>query len=258
MIVVAATMMTYNSAVTEKEKQIEQEAVRWIRRPANKRLIIKKFASPDIYKSSLTPMLIFTAGSPGAGKTEFIKGFRKSIESVILTKVVIIDPDAVRDFLPGYTGANSYLFQRAVSIAVDDLFRHVLKNKQSAFIDGTLSDYKRAHQNTQTAIEHYGDVMICYVFQHPTIAWRFTELREAVEGRNIKKSDFIEKFLGAKDTADKIKSQFGDKVKLHVILKDYKDTEENKAVTQVFADAKHIEDCLPFDYTKESIERILK
>jgi len=52
----------------------------------------------------------------------------------------VIDPDAIRDLLPGYSGANSYLFQRAVSIAVDDLFRHILKHQQSAFVDGTLSD----------------------------------------------------------------------------------------------------------------------
>jgi hypothetical protein len=30
----------------------------------------------------------------------------------------------------------------------------------------------------------------------------FTQLREAVEGRNIQKPDFIEKFLGAKETVD--------------------------------------------------------
>lgn len=107
--------------MTDEEKQIEQEAVRWIRRPANKRLILERFASLDIHKPSPAPMLIFTAGSPGAGKTEFIKWFRESIESILKAKPVVIDPDVVRDFLPGYTGANSYLFQRAVSIAVDDL-----------------------------------------------------------------------------------------------------------------------------------------
>lgn len=244
--------------MTEIEKQIEQEAVRWIRRPANKRLILDRFASLDTHKSTPTPMLIFTAGSPGAGKTEFIKGFRESIESILKTKPVTIDPDAVRDFLPGYTGANSYLFQRAVSIAVDDLFRHIIKNKQSAFIDGTLSDYKRAKQNVQTAVDHYGTAMICYVFQHPAIAWHFTELREVVEGRNIKKSDFIEKFLGAQETVDRIKAHFGEKVTLSVILKDYKDTKKNKAIAKVFEDVTSIEDCIAFDYTKTSIERILK
>lgn len=100
--------------------------------------------------------------------------------------------------------------------------------------------------------------MICYVFQHPAIAWRFTELREVVEGRNIKKTDFIEKFLGAKETVDKIKTHSGNKVKLNVILKDYKDTKENKAVAKIFEDVASIEDCIMFDYTKTSIKRILR
>ncbi len=240
------------------DEEIKNEAIHWIRRKANKQTIIEKFASLDAHRPSLTPMLIFTAGSPGAGKTEFIKGFRTLIEAPFLTKVVVIDPDAIRELMPGYTGTNSYLFQNAVSIAVDDLFRHVLKNKQSAFIDGTLSDYKRAHQNIQHAIEAYGDVMICYVFQHPSIAWRFTQLREAVEGRNIKKTDFVEKFICAKATVDKIKKQFGDKVVLNVILKDYKDTNENKAVAQAFPNVARVEDCIPFEYTEASITRILK
>lgn len=243
--------------MTEKEKQIELEAVRWIRRAANKRAIIDQFASLEVHEPGPHPMLIFTAGSPGAGKTEFIKGFRESIEPVLKTKPVVIDPDAVRGFLPGYTGANSYLFQRAVSIAVDDLYRHVLKSKQSAFIDGTLSDYRLAHQNLQAAIDHYGTAMVCYIFQHPAIAWHFTQLREAVEGRNIKKSDFIEKFLGAKETVDKIKDTFGDKVILNVILKDYKDTDKNKAVAKVFDNAASIEECITFDYTKKDIERAI-
>jgi len=244
--------------MTDEEKQTEQEAVRWIRRNANKHLIIEKFASVDTFKSSANPILVFTAGSPGAGKTEFIKSFRESIEQFLRVKPVTIDPDAIRELLPGYTGSNSYLFQRTVSISVDDLFRHVIKSGQSAFVDGTLSDYGRAHQNITTAIEHYGTAMICYVFQHPAIAWHFTELREAVEGRNIQKHDFIEKFLGAKDTVDRLKAHFGDKISLNVILKDYRDTQENKAVAKVFNNVAIVEECLKFNYTKTNIERILK
>lgn len=250
--------MPYNKRMTEEEKQIEQEAVRWIRRVANKRLIVEQFASPDTYKASESSIIIFTAGSPGAGKTEFIKAFRKPMERLFDVQLAVIDPDAVRDLLPGYTGSNSYLFQRPVSIAVDDLFRHVLKQQQSAFVDGTLSDYERAHQNVQAVIDRYGIVMVCYVFQHVAIAWRFTQLREAVEGRNIQKADFINKFLGAKETVNRLKSDFGDNLILHVILKDYKDTEQNKAVAEVFDNVASIEQCLDFDYTKDSIERILE
>jgi hypothetical protein len=243
--------------MTNDEQQIELEAVRWIRRTANKRLIIERFASLEVYAPSEHPLIIFAAGSPGAGKTEFIKEFRQSIEQIQRVRPVVIDPDAVRELLPGYTGSNSYLFQRVVSIAVDDLFRHVIKNSQSAFVDGTLSDYNHAYLNVNTVIQKYGVAMICFVFQHPTTAWHFTQLREAVEGRNIRQTDFIERFLGAKVTVDKLKSHFGDKVILNVILKDYKDTKENKAVAKVFNNVADVEQCLQFDYTKASIERIL-
>ena len=224
---------------------------------ANKLLIIEKFASIKEYSPSEHPVIIFTAGSPGAGKTEFIKGFRQSLEQVQKIRVVVIDPDAVRELLPGYTGANSYLFQRAISIAVDDLFRHVMKNNKSAFVDGTLSDYNRAYQNINTVIEKYGLAMVCFVFQDPKTAWHFTQLREAVEGRNIKQKNFIDRFLGAKETVERIKSHFGDKLILNVILKDYKDTKENKAVAKVYNNVTTVEECFHFDYTKETLERIL-
>lgn len=244
--------------MTGQEKQLAQEAVRWIRRSANKKTVITRFASLENYPSSEHPLVFFTAGSPGAGKTEFIRGFCASIERSLKIKPVVIDPDKIRELLPGYTGTNSYVFQRAISIAVDDLFRHVLKYKQSAFIDGTLADYDRAKSNLEKAIDHYGQATIFYVFQHPVIAWHFTQLREVVEGRNIRKKDFIEKFLGAKEVVNKLKAEFGDKLILNIILKDYKDTKENKAVTEVIEDVVRIEDHLDFRYTKTNLERILR
>lgn len=244
--------------MTEQEKHIEQEAVRWIRRPANKKIIIGGFASLEEYSPAKHPLIFFTAGSPGAGKTEFIRGFKEAAEKSLSIKLVTIDPDSIRDLLPGYTGTNSYLFQRAISIAVDDLFRHVLKHGQSAFIDGTLADYDRAKNNVQKVIDQYSEATIFYVFQHPAIAWRFTQLREVMEGRNIKKQDFIDRFIESKSTVDKLKITFGDKLVLNVILKDYKDTKENKAVADVFQDVISIEDCIEFSYTKADIQRILK
>lgn len=45
---------------------------------------------------------------------------------------------------------------------------------------------------------------------------------------------------------------------LHVILKDYKDTSQNKEVANVFPNASSIEQCINFDYTIGTIERILE
>lgn len=96
--------------MTEQEEQLAQEAVRWIRRNANKKAVIDRFASLEKYQPSEHPLVFFTAGSPGAGKPEFIKGFRESIERSLKIKPVVIDPDKVRELLPGYTGSNSYVF----------------------------------------------------------------------------------------------------------------------------------------------------
>lgn len=244
--------------MTQDETEIEKEAVRWVRRDVNKRLILEKYCSTKLYPPSKHPLIIFTAGSPGAGKTEFIKSFRESISQVLETKIASINPDIIRELLPGYTGSNSFLFQRAVLIAVDDLFRSVIKNKQSVFIDGTLADYNQAYQNISKVINEYDTAMICFVFQHPSIVWHFTQLREKVEGRNIQKNDFIEKFLGSKHTVDKIKIEFGDKIILNVILKDYKDTKNNKAVAKVYTNVMSIDQCFNINYTKKDLERIIK
>ncbi|MEO7363902.1 MAG: zeta toxin family protein [Candidatus Saccharimonadales bacterium] len=244
--------------MNDDQKLIEQEATRWVRRASNKRKLVAKFAALDDFPSVEQPVIVFLAGSHGAGKTEFIKGFRQAIKESVKLTPAVLDPDAIRELLSGYTGNNSHLFQRPVAIAIDDLYRTTLKHKQHVILDGTFADYEHAHNNVTNALMISENVMICYVFQHPAIAWHFTQLREVVEGRNIRKGDFVTKFIGAKQTVDKIKATFGDKVTLHVILKDYKDTAYNKEVANVFPNAANIEQCIDFYYTKETIERILE
>lgn len=242
---------------TEEENEIAQEAVRWVRRSANRKFFLEKFASPEKYLPDPNPVMFFTAGSPGAGKTEFIKGLYKEVEELQQNKIVIIDPDQIRELLPGYTGLNSYLFQKAISIAVDDLFRYVQKNHQNVFIDGTFSNYKRAHKNIETSLELYKTINICYVFQYPSIAWRFTQIREEVEGRNIHLEDFVEKLIEAKNTVDRIKQDFGKDIKLYIIKKDYLDTKENKAIADVHVGVFDIEKYIDFIYTESNVKRIL-
>lgn len=239
------------------EEEIEKEAVRWVRRQANRKFLLEKFASAEIYLPDPNPVMFFTAGSPGAGKTEFIKGLCGEIEVSQQNKVVIIDPDQIRELLPGYTGMNSFLFQRAVSIVVDDLFRHVQKNHQNVFIDGTFSNYERARKNIESSLETYKVVNICYVFQYPSIAWHFTQIREEVEGRNIQREDFVKKLLDAKTTVDKVVQDFGKCVKLYIIQKEYLDTAENKVVANVYEEVFDIEKYIDFIYTEDNVKRIL-
>jgi len=57
------------------DQLIEQEAVHWIRRAANKRQVIERFASLEANKPNRYPMIIFTAGSPGAVKLGLLRDF---------------------------------------------------------------------------------------------------------------------------------------------------------------------------------------
>ncbi len=87
----------------EKEK-LAQDAIDYVKK--NKNIII------DEIVGNITPVekavAIFMAGSPGAGKTEFSKYFLEKEFGV--DSIVRIDPDEIRETLPGYNGENAYLF----------------------------------------------------------------------------------------------------------------------------------------------------
>lgn len=237
------------------QDDISREAARWVNRKENKQRLIEDFVSLKKYPKSDKPVVVFMAGSPGAGKTEFVKELKKLDNKQLLGKIpyAIIDPDAIRPYLPGYKGDNSYLFQNAVSIGVDKLYRSVINNQQNAIVDGTFANYKKASENVQKALDSGAQVIILYIFQHPAVAWDFTCKREVVEGRNIRKKDFIDKFIAAKDSVEKIKEMFGKEVQLNIVIKDYKDTRFNKRIARVFVDTSSIAETVAFTYTKEVI-----
>ena len=63
--------------MTAKQKKIQEDAFEWVKQ--HKKDLFLKFANPAFYPQDLYPTTVFMAGSPGAGKTEFSKNFRKPI-----------------------------------------------------------------------------------------------------------------------------------------------------------------------------------
>lgn len=90
--------------MTEEEKYQSEQAKLFIKQHAD--LLIETFANPKIYLEDAHPVSLFMAGSPGAGKTEISKRLIEKFSN----KPVRIDADEIRELIPGYTGANSYLF----------------------------------------------------------------------------------------------------------------------------------------------------
>jgi glutaredoxin-related protein len=211
---------------------IKAQAIEYAKR--NKKQIAEKLIDANKYQPDDVPISIFMCGSPGAGKTEFSKNVIAILEANLGNHIIRIDGDEIRTELPGYTGTNSYLFQPAISIIVDKMHDIVLKKRHNFLLDGTFSKYEKAKDNITRSLNRGRKVYIFYIYQDPLTAWRFTEKREALEGRNIPKESFIQQFFGAKDTINRISLEFGDQVTIYFVKKDFElntveDTQEIKA-----------------------------
>src|SRR5690554_6342708 len=67
--------------------------------------------------------------------------------------VIRLDPDNLRCKFPGYNGANSYLFQRAISVIIERALDYAFQGKQSFLLDGTLSKLDIAKKNIQGCLD---------------------------------------------------------------------------------------------------------
>ncbi len=201
-------------AMTPTEQATADESLHFAR--AHKKRIAKRLASRDQYPTEESPVSVFMAGSPGAGKTE------ASIALVNLfadTAILRIDPDDLRHEFSAYTGANSWLFQGAVSILVEKILDLAISQRQSFILDGTFSNIEVARRNVQRSLNKKRFVQILYVYQNPFLAWEFVKAREEAEGRRIRKEHFIDHYFAARDVVNRLKLEFASDVHVDLLLK---------------------------------------
>lgn len=215
-----------------------------------KRALIKKFADIEKFPSVEKPFSFFMAGSPGAGKTEFSK---RLIETMAPIYIVRIDADEIKGFIPQYNGKNSNVVQGAASIGVDNLNYYTLKHKQNSIMDGTFANYSIAHRNIVNCLNKKRQISVFYIYQDPIIAWDFTRKREKLEGRYIPKDAFINAFFKAKENVKLIKKEFGDKIKLNLVIKN-KDNTIEKIEYNIDC---NIDTYIKIIYNKESLNTTL-
>jgi predicted ABC-type ATPase len=201
-------------AMTPAELEISDQAASFAR--SNKKAIAKRQTDRTIYPPEEAPVSVFMAGSPGAGKTE------ASIALVNLfadTKILRIDPDELRKEFSEYSGGNSWLFQKGVSILVERIHDFAIDQRQSFLLDGTFSSIDIARKNVERSLKKGRFVQILYVYQNPFLAWGFVKAREEAEGRRIRKEHFIDQYFAARDVVNSLKLEYGGDVHVDLLLK---------------------------------------
>lgn len=193
------------------------------------------------------PLSIFLAGSPGAGKTEYAASLVMIGEGILR-----IEADAIREWLPMYTGSNSDMVQQAASRGVDFLYEHALKHHMSIVLDSTFTPYPIALQNVQRSLKRGRLVQLHYVYQDPIAAWAFVKKREIVEGRRVPREAFVHKTFEAYENVARIKREFGEQVELTVVVRDYRSQEK-----RFFAAVSSLESIIKIPYTERQLQKML-
>lgn len=231
------------------QRKLTDDALSWVRQ--NKSDLFDMVVGESQYDISIVedqPAASFMAGTPGAGKTEVSKRF---IEQFAV-RPVRIDADEFRHKIPGYTGSNSHLVQPAASLAVDKVLERVFQKRYSFILDGTFA-FGRAVQNLKRAHRRGYTMQIFFVYQDPVVAWEFTRIREAKEGRCVPREVFINSYFASRANVLRAKSVFGDELSLYLIVKDYQKQSE-----VIHDNVDDIDKYTEKIYTKDELERILK
>lgn len=232
----------------ENLQKLAQDAYDHISSKDVTKQLVHSFANLSFHPPVEQPVSVFMAGCPGAGKTEYAEKLTKNLGK----DVVNIDPDAIRLFCPGYDGSNSYIFQRAISFGVSQIFYHAIKHSQNLIMDGTFKSYKNNYENIKISLSKSRIVVIYYIFQTPEIAWDFTKKREALENRRVTKEAFIEAFLLSIENVQKVKKEFGNKVELNLVIKD-----KINALKRLELNVETIDSYIEKHYSKEELERLI-
>lgn len=212
----------------------------------NKKRIARELIRRTDFQSKDTPAGIFTAGLPGAGKTEFTV----NLLSEIVDKPIRIDMDEIASLIDGYKPEIADVFRGGASAILARVYDEVVKNKIDFVFDGTFSQ-DRALQNLDRAIKHNYTVKIYYIHQEPAIAWQFTKDRELVEHRAISKEGFIETYLKLEQNLRKLCEDYKD-VTISLIVKD-----ENNKVGRRIEDVKDLFSELPRFLTEEELKDVI-
>jgi len=235
--------------LTPTQEKIKAKALRHAQ--SHKKSIARRLTDTQEFLPEAEPVSLFMAGSPGAGKTETSIALLEDFDSSGF-RTLRIDPDELRGEFEDYSGANSWLFQGAVSILVEKIHDLALKQKQSFILDGTLSNFDKAKTNIERSLKKRRPIQILYVYQKPQLAWDFVQKREKVEGRRILLKDFVTQYFSSRQVVYDLKREFGDRIKVDLLIKD-----NDGATRSYHANTNSIDSYIREKYNESSLRDML-
>lgn len=199
-----------------------------------------------------SPVSVFMAGSPGAGKTETARAMIRAFANEHGQGLVHIENDELRKEFEDYKGWNSPLFQRPATLLVEAIHDKALKSGVSFILDSTLSSFEKAKDNIERSLKRNRFVMVIFVYQAPEQAWQLVKAREKVEGRRVPESVFVEQFLESQRVVSELKRHFGDQIDITFIEKNIDGNNDKPHFNVTDIDA-----LLRKKYNRESLEAIV-
>ena len=164
----------------------------WARQ--HKRDFANNFIKQANVQPADTPVAIFMAGLPGAGKTEFTQSFLK----VNQNSAIRIDMDEIATHIESYRPEQADRYREAATMLLNKIFDLNLKRKLNFIMDGTLG-HNKAISNIERTLKAGYQIKIFYLCQDPRSAWQYTQARELIEHRAISKEGFIRTYYSLID-----------------------------------------------------------
>lgn len=230
---------------TQEKDPISLNAEKYVKQ--NRRKLLDTFIPLSIRVPTNTPISLFMAGSPGAGKTEVSIRLIETFEQ----KPVRIDADEIRKICPNYTGSNAHLFQGAASKGVNILYDYVLDKNINVILDGTFA-YAKVEENIIRSLNKDRKVEIFYLYQDPVVAWDFTQKREVTEHRKVMKDNFIHAFLTSRKNVNEMKRKFGEKIELNLIIRN-----SSKGIEVLELNIVNIDPYIGKVYTEDELKNLI-
>ncbi|MGI0809113.1 zeta toxin family protein [Pseudomonas aeruginosa] len=193
----------------------------------NRAEIARRIVDIDTYLPDARPLTFFMAGSPGAGKTEVSLNMISLLEksqnqnrpiTSAPFRILRIDPDEIRESMPGYLGGNAEIFQRGVTKIVERVVDRAFSKSISFLLDGTFSNKEVAMRNVDRALRRGRLVDVLFVYQEPGSTWRLIKEREEITGRSIPFDAFLRHVIRSRQTVALVKDKYGDSINLSVFI----------------------------------------